>query len=189
MEDRAKCNHSVSPRASRPAISHPKRFHGYHNLRELPPIMKKDRKLNDLSGSEVPPTLSLAKAEKGSHRSMWELLLQLRVLLPYLSHLAPLLERSSKGSAERNELSRGVAGIQTGSRELETLSRNHSLQLERVEEQLIHLQADHQRTVLETRSFFAEMRAFRLWMLRITLAIAILVGAVAGMTIYLLVRS
>ena len=135
------------------------------------------------------PRLALEKAEKGSHRSMWELLLQLRVLLPYLSHLAPLLERSSKGSPELSQMARGMAAIQAGSREIETLTRNQTLQLERIEERLTHLQVAHQQVAEESRVFFTEMQAFRRWIILITGVICVLVGATAGMVAYLLLRS
>src|ERR1700722_3138821 len=60
------------------------------------------------------PPLSLEKAEKGSHRSMWELLLQLRVLLPYLARLVPLLDHALvKPGPDLSELTQGIAGIQT----------------------------------------------------------------------------
>lgn len=150
--------------------------------------MKKNRKTNESTELTSAPGLSIEKAEKGSHRSMWELLLQLRVLLPYLSHLAPLLERTSKGSNELVELSRGVAIIQSGSRDLETLTRNQTLQLERMEEQLARLEAAHQNSLEESRIFFAEMRGFRLWIIRIALVTALLVGATAGMVLYLLLH-
>ena len=120
---------------------------------------------------------------------MWELLLQLRVLLPYLSHLAPLLERSSKGSPELSQMARGMAAIQAGSREIETLTRNQTLQLERIEERLTHLQVAHQQVAEESRVFFTEMQAFRRWIILITGVICVLVGATAGMVAYLLLRS
>jgi len=153
------------------------------------PKSRKTTDARDLSDDEDSPGLALVKGEKGSHRSMWEALLQLRVLLPYLSHLAPLLERTSRVSPAVNELSRGMEVIQSGSRELETLTRNQTLQLERIEGQVVHLEAAHQLSMEENRSFFVEMRAFRRWMIRITLAIAVLVGATAGMIAYLLLRS
>ena len=68
---------------------------------------------NPEPASEAPP-LSLEKAEKGSHRSMWELLLQLRVLLPYLARLAPLLDRGIlKPGPDVTELTKGIATMQT----------------------------------------------------------------------------
>jgi hypothetical protein len=153
--------------------------------------LKKTSKFSDEPDSSDPADsrpLALVREERGAPRSKWEALLELRVLLPYISHLAPLLERSSKGSPEMHELTRGLASIQTGSRELETLARNQTHQLERVEEQVIQLQAGHLQNVEDTRQFFTEMRSFRRWMIRITLTTAVLVGATAGLVAYLLLR-
>jgi hypothetical protein len=133
--------------------------------------------------------LALEKAEGGSNRSKWEILLQLRALLPYLSHLTPLLERTSKSSPELSQMARGMAAIQAGSREIETLTRNQTLQLERIEERLAHLQVAHQQVVEESRLFFAETRAFRRWVILVTVLICVLVGATAGMVAYLLSRT
>ena len=68
---------------------------------------------------------------------MWELLLQLRVLLPYIGQLVPLLDRGlGKASPELSELTKGIAVMQTSSRDLEVQARNQALQLERIEQQL-----------------------------------------------------
>src|ERR1700755_2953512 len=90
----------------------------------------------DASDTTHPP-LSLEKAGKGSHRSMWELLLQLRVLLPYLARLAPLLDRGIlKPGPDVTELNKGVATMQTSTRDLEVQARNQALHLERIEQQM-----------------------------------------------------
>jgi hypothetical protein len=58
------------------------------------------------------PSLSLEKAEKGSHRSMWELLLQLRVVLPYLARLVPLLDRGIlKPGPDLTEFNKGFDSL------------------------------------------------------------------------------
>src|ERR1700691_6468344 len=91
------------------------------------------------------PSLSLEKAEKGSHRSMWELLLQLRVLLPYLARIVPLLDRGLlKGSPDNTELTKGIAEMQNSSRDLEVQARNQALQLERIEQQIARLRVLHE---------------------------------------------
>ena len=55
---------------------------GYYGERR-PDVTSMTKNSDPVEELKLPP-LSLEKAEKGSHRSMWELLLQLRVLLPYL---------------------------------------------------------------------------------------------------------
>jgi len=136
------------------------------------------------------PSLALEKAEKGSHGSMWELLLQLRVLLPYLSHLLPLLDRNlAKPSSNANELTRGITGIETSTRDLETLARNQTIQLERIEQQLARLRAFHEESVEENHRFFADMRSFRRWMIITTIVMVVLLGASAGMLVFIVING
>jgi hypothetical protein len=134
--------------------------------------------------------LSLEKAEKGSHRSMWELLLQLRVLLPYLARLVPLLDRGIlKAGPDVTELSRGVATMQTSTRDLEVQARNQALHLERIEQQMGQLRVVHENSIEETRKLVAEISALRRVFLTLAIVMAVLLGATVGMVTYLVVRS
>src|ERR1700733_3871641 len=134
--------------------------------------------------------LSLEKAEKGSHRSMWELLLQLRALLPYLAHLVPLLDRGIlKPGPDVTELTRGVVTMQTSTRDLEVQARNQALQLERIEQQMGRLQVVHENTITESRKLVAEISALRRVFLALAIVMAVLLGATVGMVTYLVIRS
>jgi hypothetical protein len=149
------------------------------------------KKLNPDSASEaILPPLSLEKAEKGSHRSMWELLLQLRVLLPYLARLVPLLDRGIlKAGPDLTELNKGFASMQTSSRDLEVQARNQALQLERIEQQMGHLRVVQENSMEESRKLVAEISALRRVFLALTIIMAVLLGATVGMVTYLVVRS
>ena len=117
---------------------------------------------------------------------MWELLLQLRVLLPYLTQLVPLLDRNLlKASPDFGDLTKGLGGIETSTRDLETLTRNQTLQLARIEEQIARLRAAHESSVEESRTFRADQRTFRRWMMGITIIIVVLLGASVGILAYL----
>lgn len=84
--------------------------------------------------------LATEHTEKGSLRSMWELLMQLRVLLPYLTRLVPLLDRGLlKAAPDLTEFRKDLQSVQAGSREMGTQVRNQALQLERMEELLLRL--------------------------------------------------
>ena len=136
------------------------------------------------------PQLSLTKAEKGSHRSMWELLLQLRVVLPYLARLAPLLDRGIlKPGPDLTELNKGFATMQTSSRDLEVQARNQALQLERIEQQMGRLRIVQENSMEESRKLVAEISALRRVFLIMSVVMAVLVGATVGMVAYLLIRS
>src|ERR1700743_2581305 len=94
------------------------------------------------------PAVVLEKTGEGSH-SMWEILLQLRVLLPYLARVGPLLEPLLDRAVPKPDtgLSQKLTAIQTSSRHLEGQARNQSVQLERIEQQLAPL-----RSALETNA-------------------------------------
>jgi hypothetical protein len=134
-------------------------------------------------------SLSLEKAEKGSKTSMWELLLQLRVLLPYLTRLVPLLDRGTgRAIPDLTELNRGIAEMRTGNRDLDVQARNQALQLERIEQQMARLRVVHENSLEESRALTAELRSFRRSMLVIAIVLAVLLAACAGMVLFLVVR-
>ncbi len=121
---------------------------------------------------------------------MWELLLQLRVLLPYLARLVPLLDRGIlKSGPDVTELTRGVVTMQTSTRDLEVQARNQALQLERMEQQMGRLQVVQENTMEESRKLVAEISALRRVFLALTIVMAVLLGATVGMVTYLVVRS
>lgn len=94
----------------------------------LPELAKRSDRLQ-------PPAIE--QAEKGSLRSMWELLMQLRALLPYLSSLVPLLERGlPKVAPDLSEVRKGLAEVQAGSRDLGVQARSQTLALEKIETEL-----------------------------------------------------
>jgi hypothetical protein len=152
----------------------------------LPSMTKNSDPVEEL---KLPP-LSLEKAEKGSHRSMWELLLQLRVLLPYLARLVPLLDRALiKPAPDLSELTKGLAGIQNGSRDLEVQARNQALQLERIEQQMGRLRVVHENSIEESRRLYADIRSLRRWILAMAIAIVVLLLATTGMLAYLVIHQ
>jgi hypothetical protein len=145
----------------------------------------------DAPGEESPalsPT-SLAKIEKGSNRSMWELLLQMRVLLPYLARLVPLLDRGLlKPAPDFSDLRAGMVEMQTGSRDLEVQARNQALQLERIEQQMARLRVVHENSIEETRSLAAGMKSLRRWLLTFAIVIVVLLLASVGMAAFLVIH-
>jgi chromosome segregation ATPase len=135
---------------------------------------------------------ALAKTAKGSHRSMWELLLQLRALLPYLANLVPLLERlldrANKPQA-LDEISQSITAIQTGSRDLEVKSRNQALQLERIEQQLATLRSAVENDAQQSRNLAAKMEAFHRRLTILISSILFLLFGLVAMVGYLLLRA
>jgi len=150
----------------------------------------------EVPGGEHPtadPALSsttLVKVEKGSHRPMWELLLQMRVLLPYLARLVPLLDRGLLKAAtpDLTDLRAGVVEMQTSSRDLEVQARNQALQLERIEQQMARLRVVHENSLEETRSLAAGMKLLRRWMLTFAIVIVLLLLASVGMAAFMVIH-
>lgn len=151
--------------------------------------MTKNRTFDHAAEPTLPP-LSLEKVEKGSHRSMWEVLLQLRVLLPYLSRLLPLLDPGMlKPGPDLTELTNGIAAMKTGSRDLEVQARNQGLQLERIEQQMGRLRVVHENSIEESRRLLADVRSLRRWMLVMAVVMVVLLLATAGMVTFLLIHA
>jgi predicted nucleic acid-binding Zn-ribbon protein len=123
---------------------------------------------------------------------MWEILLQLRVLLPYLTRIVPLIEPFLDRSGQKPELtalSDNLTAIQTSSRDLEVQARNQALQLERLEQQLSRLRTALEANSEENRTLARELRESRK---RLTIlasfGLALLLG-VAAMVLILLVHA
>ena len=144
---------------------------------------------SDHAAEPAVPPLLLEKAEKGSHRSMWELLLQLRVLLPYLARLVPLLDRGLlKPPPDSPELSKGIIEMRTGQRDLEVQARNQALQLERIEQQMGRLRVAQENSIEENRKLFADLQSLRRWLVAMSVVIAALFLATAAMVAFLVIR-
>jgi hypothetical protein len=144
---------------------------------------------SDPAAETAQPSLALEKTKKGAPRSMWELLLQLRVLLPYLTRLLPLLDPGLRSAPDLSELTKGLAGLQNGSRDLEVQARNQALQLERIEQQMSRLRVVHENSIEESRKLLAEVRSLRNWTLGTAIVMFVLLLATMVMVILLLVRS
>ena len=152
--------------------------------------MTKNRTPDDPVAEPALPPLSLEKAEKGSHRSMWELLLQLRVLLPYLARIVPLLDRGLlKGSSDITELSKGIAEMRDGGRDLEVQARNQALQLERIEQQMARLRVVQENNMEESRKLFSEIRSLRSSLFALAILLVVLLLVSIGLLTFLVIHS
>jgi hypothetical protein len=152
--------------------------------------MTKNRTPDPPAAEAALPPLALEKAEKGSHRSMWELLLQLRVLLPYLARIVPLLDRGLlKGSSEITELSKGIAEMRDGSRDLEVQARNQALQLERIEQQVARLRVVQENNMEENRKLASEIRSLRSSLFAVAILLIVLLLVSVGLLTFLAIHS
>jgi hypothetical protein len=152
-------------------------------------------RMPDVAAAEAtPPPLPLEKAQKGSNRSMWELLLQLRTVLPYLARLVsllePLIDRGLlKPPPVLTELNKELAAIQTGGRDLEVQVRNQALQLERIEQQMGRLQVVHENSMEESRKLYAEVQLLRRGLFAVAIVVVVLLLLCVGMVAVLVMHS
>src|SRR5258708_18359934 len=121
---------------------------------------------------------------------MCDRLVQLRVVLPYLARLVPVLDRGIlKAGRDLTEFYKGFATMQTSTRDLEVQARNQALQLERIEQQMGRMRLVHESSIEESRKLVTEISALRRVFLTMSIVMAVLLGATVGMVAYLIVRS
>jgi hypothetical protein len=122
--------------------------------------------------------------EKGSLRAMWEVLMQLRVLLPYLSRLVPLLDRGLvKAAPDLSELHKDMQQIQAGHRQLAEQFQERALQLERIEEVSQRLREFTEREVKESRNLSERLDALTSWVRGLAILILALLAAVIAFAV------
>jgi len=92
-------------------------------------------------------SLSL-ESQKDPGPSMWRVLIQLRVLLPYLARVLPLVERGLLGTnltgyaapgIDTSNLERGIAGVSEAQRDLKTALNAQADELHLLQEQVAML--------------------------------------------------
>jgi ABC-type multidrug transport system fused ATPase/permease subunit len=121
--------------------------------------------------------------------SMWRVLLQLRVLLPYLSRLVPLLDGTAhQSAAQSHELHQGLADVQSGHREVRTHLQEQTLQMKRVEEQLERLRETTERNTLEQQELIEDLKSFAGTVKTVAVLGVVLLLANTGLMVYLAVR-
>ena len=156
------------------------------------PVSEIDR-LIELASDEKPRTAVEAipqhsvslENQKDSGSSMWRVLLQLRVLLPYLAKVLPLLERSLLGTnitghaapaIDTSNLDRGIAGVGEAQRDLNTTVKAQTAELRLLQDQIALLTSSVEKDLLlneETAANLASLRkslTISVWIISVLLA-------------------
>jgi septal ring factor EnvC (AmiA/AmiB activator) len=128
---------------------------------------------------------------------MWELLMQLRVLLPYLARLVPLLDRGLvKAAPDLSEVRKGIEAVHSGNRDLGVQLRNQAgqmerlaVQTERLEEQVSRLREANERLQKEMRDLSAELRSVGKWSKPLFIVSAITMLALLALGVFLVTKS
>ncbi len=139
----------------------------------------------------VKHSLSL-EDRKDSGPSMWRVLIQLRVLLPYLAKVLPLLERSLLGTnitghlaptIDTSNLDRGIAGVGEAQRDLNTAVKAQSADIHLLQGQVTLLTKSVEKDLMFNEEVAASLASLRklmtisVWVIFVLLAL--LIGLVA----------
>lgn len=128
---------------------------------------------------------------------MWRVLIQLRVLLPYLAKVLPLVERSLLGTnitghaapaIDTSNLDRGIAGVGEAQRDLNTAVKAQTAELRLLQEQIAVLAGSVEKGLLlsdESAANLASLRkslAISVWIISVLLAalVALVAFAIFG---------
>ncbi|HVJ06866.1 MAG TPA: hypothetical protein VM554_00630 [Acidisarcina sp.] len=144
---------------------------------------------NPIESPQEEPAIKDLTHKEDKNPSMWRSLLQLRVLLPYLSRLVPLLDGTAhQPSTQSHELQHGLAEVQSGHKEIRGQLLEQTVQLKRVEEQLERLRETTERNTLEQQELIEDLKSFGGTLKAVTIAAMLLLLANGGLVVYLLVR-
>jgi hypothetical protein len=145
--------------------------------RSSKPVSEIDR-LIELASDEKPraaadasPQHSLSlENQKDASPSMWRVLIQLRVLLPYLAKVLPLLERGLLGTnitgqaapkIDTGNLERGIEGVGDAQRDLKTAVNAQALDLRLLQEQVAVLTTSAEKSVLLNEDLTSRLSSLR----------------------------
>jgi len=141
------------------------------------------------------PSLSL-EGQKDPSPSMWRVLLQLRVLLPYLARVLPLLERGVLGTNVLANAASGVTRVDTshydqGIAELEGHHRDLSLQLKGqtaeikfLQEQIGWLSKSQEKDTERREELAASIASLRRLVMTLGVILVILVAALIAASVF-----
>src|ERR1700722_18026734 len=113
---------------------------------------------------------SLTVGNQKDPPSMWRLLIQLRVLLPYLAKVLPLVERGLLGTnitghaasgVDTSRLDRSIAGVGEVQRDLNTAVRNQGAEIKLLQEEVNSLGKSIEKSVLVNEELVASLTSIR----------------------------
>jgi hypothetical protein len=143
---------------------------------------------------ESPPTKHSLSIEDGkdSGPSMWRVLIQLRVLLPYLAKVLPLLERGLLGTnisghsaptVDTSKLERGVASVGEAQHDLNAAIKAQAAEFHLLKEEVADLTRAVEKDLLLNQEIAASLTSLRklmtisVWVIFVLLAILIALAA------------
>jgi len=157
-------------------------------------------RLIELASDEGPPGPAVAPVssthalsledQKDPRPSMWRVLLQLRVLLPYLAKVLPLLERGLLGTnitgqaanVDTSHFDRGIAATQAAQRDISGALKTQTAEIKFMQGQLDSLSRSLEQETLQ-REQIAEtlaslVKLVKTWAIAVLVLLATLIGLV-----------
>jgi len=167
------------------------------------PLSEIDR-LIELASDEKPcaavealPQHSLSlENQKESGPSMWRVLIQLRVLLPYLAKVLPLVERAVLGTnitgqaaaaIDTSNLDRGIAGVGEAQRDLNTAVKAQTAELRELQEQVALLTKSVEKNQALNEEIAASLSAFKKLTetsVTVTIALLLILTVLVGLLVF-----
>jgi len=164
---------------------------GPESTRPNPAYANVDRLIELASDDKPADILSPEEAKDSKGKPMWKILLQLKPFLPYLTRLVPLLDIGLgpvQNAGLSNEVRQTMTKIQTVQREVSVTMQDQSLQLKRLEEELIRLREASDRHTLTQAELADALESIAKLVRLVGIGLAILLGTLIVMTGVLLVR-
>jgi hypothetical protein len=134
-------------------------------------------------------------SEERKSPSMWRVLLQLRVLLPHLARLLPLLERVVLGtsavraasSLDTSRFDQGLQGIEASHEDLSLQLKNQAAEIKFLNEQLTWLgktvEKDGRKQEQIAEGVEILKKSVRAWGIAIVILLVIVIGAIGSLVL------
>ena len=170
-------------------------------------IMDQQEFPGELSETEQTHTEYALEESKGGAPSIWRSLMHLKLLLPYVSKLLPILEGNFSSALapvpaariEKLDLSeihsavetvnRGFLDLQAGNRDIRTQVQEQSTQLKRIDDQLIRLRESTERNTMEHQELVEDLRSASKLVRGLSTVMIVLMIVVTAMVAFMLLHS
>jgi hypothetical protein len=141
---------------------------------------------------------------KSSASSLWRTLMNLRLLLPYVAKLLPLLDGSvapaftppapvkadlSELHQSFEEVNRAFLDLQAGHKDIRSHVQEQAVQLKRIDEQLVRLRDSTERNTMEHQELVEDLRSASKLVRGVSTAMLILMVAVTAMVAFMLLHA
>lgn len=169
-------------------------------------IMDQQELPGELSEAEHTHNDYALEESKGGAPSIWRSLMHLKLLLPYIGKLLPILEGNFPGvlapvqanKVEKLDLSeihsavatvnRGFLDLQAGNRDIRTQVQEQSTQLKRIDDQLLRLRESTERNTMEHQELVEDLRSASKLVRSLSTVMIVLMIVVTAMVAFMLLH-